>query len=298
MRTRAIRPCALVSLAAPAVAEAPGLSALLPPPGDVPAPAVPFDPGAPWCTHDETAHGPSDGMLMEHARLVLHVCQERVGSREDGRNGPQRLYVNGARVPDLTFDLYPGQVKLADAAATYDDRLACDRGPACPRSWTAGLSRRDTLVRRERHGGALYEVWQDPDPPVYDLTKRPPTPIIGPSPYPEGNTYVFVPEPGTEGLPRHHVTCRGEPKHILENESGGCFIWVDYKGHEGHVQLVGAGPGYGEDSGYVQMHPLFPHFARDIHALLSAVDATDDPARQDCVRGGGDWREEGCGRRR
>ena len=117
-------------------------------------------------------------------------------------------------------------------------------------------------------------------------------------PYPTGNTYVFVPEPGTAALPAHFVNCHAEPKSIWEDEPTSCFVEVNYRGRLAHVHLVGAGPGYGEDSGYVEMHPLFPHFARDIHALLSAVDATDDPARQDCVRGGGDWREEGCGRRR
>ena len=293
MRTGVVYLFALVPLATPVLADAPGLSALLPPPGDVPARAVPFDPAAPLCTDEVERGAPPGGRLMDHAGLVLHVCRDIRQGFEPGNEGPERLYVNHARVPGLTFEHYAGRVWLTDFSS-YDESLACDRGPDCPRPGLAGVPRWDTLMRHERHGGALYEVWQDPDRPVYDLTTRPPTPIIGPSPYPAGNTYVFVPEPGTAAVPRHHVVCLNEPIHVWKNESGGCFINVDYRGRLAHVQLWGAGPGYGEDSGYVQMHPLFPHFARDIHALLSAVDATDDPARQDCVRGGGDWREEGC----
>jgi hypothetical protein len=155
----------------------------------------------------------------------------------------------------------------------------------------------DHLVRHERHGRALYEVWQNPDPPVHNLDLPDQPEINGPSPVPYGNLYVFVTEPGTAALPRHYVTCSNEPwTRWTRDDAGGCFIWVDYRGRTGFVQLVGSGPGYAEDSRYAQMHPTFPHYARDIHTLLSAVDVTDDADAQGCVERGGDWKgtRRGC----
>ena len=294
MRSRKVSLCILPLLAAPALADSPGLSDLLPPPGNVPAPAVPLDSGAPWCTDEVERGAPPGGLLMEHTGLVLHVCRDVIGDRPKERQGPQRLYVNYARVPGLTFEHYAGRVWLTDFVS-YEGDLQGERG------WITYFY--PILDRRERHGGALYEVWRGPPamplvPDPTDPTGRRKITLYGPMPYSTGNTYVFVPEPGTAAVPAHFVHCHTEPKSIWDDEPTSCFVKINYRGRAAHVQLFGAGPGYGEDSGYVEMHPLFPHFARDIYALLSAVDATDDPARQDCVREGRDWREEGCERGR
>jgi hypothetical protein len=81
---------------------------------------------------------------------------------------------------------------------------------------------------------------------------------------------------------------------VWEDEPGLCFVYSLYRGRTAYVKLFGSGPGYAEDSGYVQVHPLFPHYARDLQAVLSATDATDDPERIACVEAGGDWYESGC----
>ena len=286
----AIAVCAVL-LATPTLAE-PGLSGLVPPPSPtVPARAGPVAQDAPYCTHDEAPGGPVNGLLMEHAWLVLRVCRDSVGVGEPGNVGPERMRVNDVRIPGLLFDHYPGQVKLTDFS-DYEETIRCHRGPVCPRP--GGYISTDTFARHERHGGALYEVWHRPAPTVLDLTTRPPTPLQGPSPYPFGNTYVFVPEPGTAALPPHHVWCHAEPKNRYEDEPVGCFVYVNYRGRLAFVQLRGAGPDYGLDSGYAEVHALFPHYARDIHTVMTAVDVTDDPAAQACTREGGDWRGGRC----
>ena len=272
--------------AAPSSAEIsnrPDLAGLAPPPSDVPRSAVSLDESAPYCTPEESRGDPS-GFLVEHAWLVLHLCRDVVGGFEPGNEGPERLYVNHARVPGLTFEHYPGRVWLTDFA-TYDQSLRGKR------------VRHPHLDRHERHGGALYEVWHNPDPPIYDRSFSPWIEIMGPSPYPFGNLYVFVPEPSTAGLPVHFVRCHAEPMNIWEDEPSGCLVHVDYRGRNAFVRLFGSGPGYAEDSGYVQMHPLFPHFTRDIYTLLSAVDVTDDPEAQACVTAGGDYRAGQCDER-
>jgi hypothetical protein len=276
-----------VLVATAAEAETPGLSGLLPPPGDVPRPAPAYDPDAPWCAPEQNRDQPH-GILVEHAGLVLHVCREGPSAdRAHGDRGWLPLDVNLARVPGLTFDGHSGWFQLGDFA-TYEEGL---RGEYSELTYHYPVR-----ARTERHGGALYEVWHNPAPFTwgYNQTTMPWTELQGPLPYPRGNFYLFVAEPGTAALPEHSVRCHAEPKNIWEDEPTSCFVSVSYRGREAKVQLFGGGPGYGRGSGHVEMHPLFPHFARDIETLLRATDATDDPERQACVRGGGDWREERC----
>jgi hypothetical protein len=276
-------------------ADEAGLSGLLPPPSP-PALASPMDPEAPWCTDAEAPDRGPNGLLMRQAGLVLRLCKDEIEG-----SGPDRMRVNDARIPGLTFDLYAGQVKLQNVLegdlGTYEHGLRISFGTHTAHGPAPDDSRQlDHLVRHERHGGALYEVWQNPDPRIVNLELPDRPEIYGPSPYPGGNLYVFVHEPGTASLPRHHVDCSGEPRdRWLKDDAGSCFIWVDYRGRQGFVQLVGSGAGYAEDSRYAQMHPTFPHYARDIHTLLSAVDVTDDPDAQDCVGRGGDWKGAGFG---
>jgi hypothetical protein len=80
--------------------------------------------------------------------------------------------------------------------------------------------------------------------------------------------------------------------NVWEEEPGLCLVYSLYRGRTAYVKLFGSGPGYAEDSGYVQVHPLFPHYARDLQAVLSATDATDDPERISCAEAGGEFVDE------
>lgn len=259
------------------------LSGLRPPPGDVRPPAVPYDPQAVYCTAEENRDDPS-GRITMIAGLAMHVCRGRLNG-PDGPPANERLRVNHARVPGLTFAHFSGAMSLDGGGD----------GDLSRKDWMDFERRRlPVLARHERFSGVLYEVWHDPAPKIFNRDLTPWVELFGPQPYPHGNLYRFVPEPGTAGLPWHFVYCHAEPLNAWRDEPVLCFVYVHYKGRAAYVKLFGSGPGYAEGSGYARIHPFFPHYARDLWAVLFATDATDDPARVACVQGGGAWSEGKC----
>jgi hypothetical protein len=152
-------------------ADEAALSGLHPPPGTIPPLAVLYDPEAVYCTAEENRDDPS-GRITMIAGLAMHVCRGPV-SGPDGPSGPERLRVNHARVPGLTFEHFSGAMWL--------------RGDTSHRSPEEFLARwreeYPVFARHERFSGVLYEVWHDPDPKIYNCDLKPCVELFGPRPY-------------------------------------------------------------------------------------------------------------------